>query len=374
LLTYSLTVERQLPYDIAATLSYTGTEGYNLVQVQEGNPAPPNGIPTAGNVCTTPLPAGQSPNLTSMFDNGTGTACWLTTVTAPRENTHFGTIQYFQPEGYSNYNSLQFAVVKRITRGLQFQSSYTWSHLIDNREGTAVADGGTDGTVTGTMPLKPSVDRGNGDYDQRQVYRFNLIYNFPKFSAENGVVSKFVNGWWMSTILSAQSGLPLNVVLGSNRSGSLNGAAAASIDRPDLVPGRTAYNITHGVSTSNGIDPCPTAGEPLGTQTLYFDPCAFTIPAAGFLGDVERNFLRGPGLTDLDFSLVKDTHFTSHESVMLEFRTEVFNILNRTNFAPPANSVYAATANVQAPTTNAGLITSTVGTSRQIQFALKLIF
>ncbi len=118
-------------------------------------------------------------------------------------------------------------------------------------------------------------------------------------------------------------------------------------------------------------------GRQLGTPALYYDPCAFTIPAAGFLGSAGRNLLYGPGLANLDFSLVKDTAIKKlGESGRLEFRTEFFNILNHANFAPPSRTVFAGIQNVEAPIANAGVITSTANgaTSRQIQFALKLLF
>ena len=105
------------------------------------------------------------------------------------------------------------------------------------------------------------------------------------------------------------------------------------------------------------------------------DPCAFAIPAAGFLGTAGRNILRTPGFANLDFSLAKDTAFGFlGEGGKLEFRAEFFNILNRVNFAVPNRTVFAASADVQAPLATAGQITSTVGTSRQIQLALKILF
>ena len=116
-------------------------------------------------------------------------------------------------------------------------------------------------------------------------------------------------------------------------------------------------------------------GRPLGTPQLYFDPCAFAIQPAGFLGTAGRNILRGPGFATLDFSLVKDTPLGFlGEGGKLEFRAEFFNILNRVNFQLPNKLVFAARADVEAALPTAGLITSTVGSSRQIQLALKVIW
>src|ERR1019366_7836223 len=116
------------------------------------------------------------------------------------------------------------------------------------------------------------------------------------------------SGWQASGILSLQSGYPFTPALQTNRSrsgvnvgGGVNGVG---IDRPDLVAGRNGANIVSG-TTAGCLGVAP--GQKLGTPNLYFDPCAFTIPAAGFLGTAGRNILRGPGLANLDFSLMKDT-------------------------------------------------------------------
>ncbi|OFW30077.1 MAG: hypothetical protein A3J28_10055 [Acidobacteria bacterium RIFCSPLOWO2_12_FULL_60_22] len=117
-------------------------------------------------------------------------------------------------------------------------------------------------------------------------------------------------------------------------------------------------------------------GQKLGTPTLYYDPCAFTIPALGFAGNAGRNILRGPGLANLDFSLVKNTPIRYlGESGRLEFRAEIFHVLNHANFDMPARTVFAAPPDVQPPLTSAGVIASPgSASSRQIQFALKLVF
>ena len=115
----------------------------------------------------------------------------------------------------------------------------------------------------------------------------------------------------------------------------------------------------------------------------YFDPNAFTLQPAGFLGTAGRNILRGPGFATLDFSLAKDTALRMlGESGKVEFRAEFFNILNRANFVTPgiglggnsAGVVFAGRSNTETPLATAGRITRTAGTSRQIQLALKILF
>ena len=158
-----------------------------------------------------------------------------------------------------------------------------------------------------------------------------------------------------SGILALQSGYPFTPNLSANRSRSQ--VAGAQADRPDLAPGRNNDNII------------------LGGPDRYFDPSAFTIPAAGFLGTAGRNILRGPGFANLDASLTKDAALGFlGESGKLEFRAEFFNILNRANFFGPDRVVYAGRADVENPLPTVGRITRTVSTARQIQFALKVRF
>ena len=122
------------------------------------------------------------------------------------------------------------------------------------------------------------------------------------------------------------------------------------------------------------------AGRPIGTPNLWFDPCAFAIEPLGTLGNEGRNIFPGPGLANLDFSVVKDTALPLlGEAGRLEFRAEFFNILNHPNFQMPANQVFSgsltAQQDVEAPVATAGQITTTGSyTARQIQFALKVLF
>jgi hypothetical protein len=194
-------------------------------------------------------------------------------------------------------------------------------------------------------------------------------------------------------ILSAENGYPLTPSVSTNRSQSRTGSSnPANLDRPNWAPGRNPYNATHGVSsgctegtgTNSVVVP---AGTPLGTPTHYFDPCAFVLEPVGVEGNVGRNSLIGPGLLDMDYSLVKDTSVKwLGEAGKVEFRAEFFNILNHPNFAQPTGrTVFSGTLTdtTENPVTNVGLIQSTAtgttatqssGNSRQIQFGLKIVF
>ena len=203
-----------------------------------------------------------------------------------------------------------------------------------------------------------------------------MVYYLPKVKA-NGLVGGFLNGWWVSSIIGIQTGLPFTVALNTNRSRSGQGGGGGGIDRPNLAPGRTAANITSGTTAGcAGV----AAGQKLGTPTLFYDPCAFELQPQGTLGNAGQNILEAPGQRNVDFSLVKDTAIRKlGEGARLQFRTEIFNLLNHPFFNFPNRIVYAGSAagsgpNIEPALSTAGVITSTIGTSRQIQFALKLIF
>ncbi len=378
LLSYNLAIERQLPFDIALTLAYAGSRGIDLAKLTDGNPEIPNGVlglvPASGGG-TTPgcvLPAAGAVNPASQIDT-IATSCF---VGASRRNSHWVSLDLFTTGASSYYNALQFGLTKRLTKGLQFQSAYTWSHATDDNPGYSNVEQTNVQSSHGVDPLHPNVDRGNSILNITNVWKLNVLYNLPKFSSSDGFMGKVTNGWWMSGIFSMQSGLPFTVDLNSNRSKSGLANSGAGNDRPDLNAGRTPSNITSGTLSAQ----CGTnlAGTQLGTPTLYFDPCAFSLQPQGFYGTAGRNILVGPTFRDLDYSLVKDTPFSKlGEGGKLELRLEVFNILNHPNFGMPARAVFAGTelpGVPGVPLSTAGVISTTANNSRQLQLALKVIF
>ena len=276
--------------------------------------------------------------------------------------------------GNSWYNSLQFGLAKRLSKGIQFQSSYTWSKLLDETQ----TQQSSDRAGYRADSVHRHLDKGPAGFDVAHSWRFNTIYRFPQMTP-GGALGKIVNGWWASGILSFQSGYPFYVRMSNDRARTQQGTISAN--RPDLVPGRNNANITSGAST--GCLGVP-AGTKIGAPNLYYDPCAFTVPAIGFLGTAGRGILRGPGFANLDLSLAKDTPLRFlGETGKLEFRAEFFNILNRVNFGTPgigggggnnAGNVLAGRADGERPLASAGIPINTSTTSRQIQFALKILF
>lgn len=380
---YNLAVQRELPWGVALTVAYAGSSGLHLIQQRQMNPNIPNGVPSGG-VCVAP-PSGTTINLASQVD-GTATSCFLPSTTRINPNTAVSSLAVSLGDGHSNYNALEVTLQKRLSKGFQLQSSYTWSRLIDNREAGQGADNFGAITTSGIDDLNMRTDRGPADFDLSDNWRTSAIYHVPNLTSSTGFLGKVVNGWGTSGILSVTSGYPFTVSLSSNRSRNMTGTAGAD-DRPDLIAGRNNSNMTSGV-TGAACGSIP-AGTKLGTPNLWFDPCAFTVQPIGFLGNAPRNMLRGPGFANLDFSVVKDTPIHKlGESGNLQFRAEIFNAFNHANFSIPANSTIflgnlaststgvgtAYTAAQQSPAATAGVITNTVNKSRQIQFAVKVIF
>ncbi|MBI2815969.1 MAG: TonB-dependent receptor, partial [Acidobacteria bacterium] len=343
MLQYNLTLERQLPGDMAVSLAYGGSRGINLPVIMDGNPTVPQVL-------------------------ADGRQFWAGNEL--RTNPNWNGIELYTAASNSWYNSLQFGLSKRLSKGIQFQSSYTWSKLIDESQSQVNSDNNATSDWT-SDPIHRETDRSVASFDVPHNWRFNMIYRFPQMPSGSAVTGALLNGWWLSGILALQSGYPLTPALNANRSRSKTGNGAAGIDRPDLVSGRHNSNITSGATAGcAGVRP----GQKLGTPNLYYDPCAFALQPLGFLGTAGRNTLRGPGVANLDFSLAKDTPVPRlGETGKLEFRAEFFNILNRPPFGSPNRIVFAGSALTEQPLATAGTITN-AGASRQIQFALKLVF
>jgi hypothetical protein len=360
LLQYNVAIERETPWNTAVAIAYAGSRGINLVRTVEGNPTVPQILSDGrefwpASPCL-PLP---SPQVNCV----------------QRLNPNWANIEFKTSGGNSWYNAMQVGFQKRLSNGLQFQNSYTWSKMLDITQGQLGADSQTSG-VFGTDTLRTRTDKGPADFDVTHVYRFNAIYYLPGINS-GGLVGKMFGGWWISGIYSLTGGYPFPVSVNSNRSRS--GVNGNNSDRADILPGRDNSNVTRGGSSgctlSNGTVIAP--GTPLGTPNLYFDPCAFGLQAPGFLGNSARNMFRGPGFSNVDFSLVKDTVLPQlGEEAKLQFRVEVFNLLNHPNFGIPNRTVFAGTETsaTPLPLPTAGQITTTSGTARQIQFALKFLF
>jgi hypothetical protein len=192
------------------------------------------------------------------------------------------------------------------------------------------------------------LNKGLSDFDIRHNFVFNSTWELPFAKLTKGAAGALAGGWQLSTILTMRSGVPFSPVLGFDRARALPRSGGAG-QLPDLVPGCSLNPV-------------------LGGADQYFDPNCFALPAAGTLGNVPRNSIIGPGFGSLDLALFKNIALGA--SRKLQLRAEGFNITNRVNLGLPAAAVFNSSGRVS----NAGQITSIVGTARQFQFGAKVEF
>ncbi len=247
-----------------------------------------------------------------------------------------GTVQAQFSEGNSDYNSLQAKVERRFSRGFGFLAAYTLSKGIDN--GPAPFDLG----VNHEQPQDPyhlSAERARSATDVRHNVVISYMWALPGARSAKGWRRTALAGWQLNGITSLHSGLPVNVV----RNGGVT-------DYEGLRP-----NVLRD----------PNLGDNQRTLTHYFDTAAFSVAQLGKKspGDAGRNIVNGPGFANFDLSLFKEVGIG--ESARVDLRVESFNILNHPNFGPPNGDFSSG---------QFGQITSTVGTPRIFQFAVKCRF
>ena len=377
---YNLVVQRQLARNLAISVAYVGTRGVHLWQQLEGNPTIPTAVVSGVQYWSNSVPFCQS---------GTIPTC--------RINPNFGAVNTNNTVGVSHYDSLQVVISKRLSGGLEAQGAYTYGHSLDTPIGQLIASdcAGAPGMDTGVSSNTRAYDYGPSCFDVRHNFRLSLLYHFPNLKS-NGLLSKLVNGWWTGNIVALQTGFPFTPILSTNRSNSGNLSTVpdrVDINTQTIAKGTLLTNAQGGsyVAAANFIPYNPDSVI-TGNPNQWFNPSMFHLqpmepcpnnPAltCGTLGNSARGILRGPNLAAWDFSLVKDTALPLlGEQGIIEFRTEIFNILNHANFGMPASATVfsgatsALGAYQQAPLPGVGQITTTATTSRQIQFALKLIF
>jgi carboxypeptidase family protein/TonB-dependent receptor-like protein len=266
---------------------------------------------------------------------------------------------------HSSYRALQTSVSQNQSRiGLNFQASYTFSRSIDDTSAVLGGLPSNAGTILQTLPQDPrhpETEKGVSTFDVTHVFTLSLFQALPleRINFLRPLSRKLTSGWQILNITTVTSGPPFSVYSGVQQTG----AGAGGTDRPDLAA------MPH-FSTSR-----PTREDYFGlganNSSFFFIPINVpggTGPNHGRFGTLGRDTFRGPGFRDFDVALIKDTPFGrrgKNEMGTLEFRAEFFNIFNIVNFSLPSNIVRG---------TGFGIISRTAGTSRQIQFSLKLIY
>lgn len=325
---WNVSLQRELAAQMVTTIAYVGSRGRNNYGARNANP--PIATPNADY------------NYGLQFGSGTGT----TLIENPLVNPNFGPMILAENISFSNYKSMQLGLVRRLSNGWQSQLSYTWSKCQDTGSGSWGLDRGTNFQ----NPYDPDSDLGRCAFDLRHNLVVNGMYQLP-FSG-----NQIVEGWQVSGIVNFRSGLPSNVTDGIIRAFDNQGAS----NRPNFVPGAAGCN---------GDPVLPKADRfPVGSNPRWINTACFQLPRLGELGNTPRNFVDGPNYINVDAALIKNVRAASWS---VQLRAEVFNLLNRTNFNVPAAAIFAGTGAVS-PT--AGTITTVVGTARQFQFGMKVMF
>ena len=257
-------------------------------------------------------------------------------INSVRPVTTIGTMNMNESSSRSNYNALWISANKRYSHGLTFTTSYTFSKSLDLN-----SVGSSNPQVQNAYNLR--AEHALSDFDARHRFVASLVYVLP-FHASNGW-SRLVEGWSLAPIINLQSGNPFSPIMATLNSGSL-----LAFDRPNYVFGQPVL-----------VD------NPKPSQ--WINKAAFTSNPPGTFGNAGRNIIRGPGFSDVDFSLAKNT--TIREGYSLQFRAEVFNILNHPNFGQPINSWNNASFGVITATRT---VRGDLGSSRQIQLGMKFLF
>ena len=325
-------------HDFKASAAYVATVGIHL-------PAPfyPNSY-TGADAAFAPF---------TTFDN-TG-----------RRTGGLGQIGIITSDSHSSYNALQTSLTKNSARlGLGLQASYTYSKSIDDTSsviGGSIAGAGVVLQTAPQDPWNPRAEKGVSTFDVTHVFTLSWIQllHLERVNFLRSAPKSLTSGWQFLNITTLMTGSPFTVYSGVQQTG----AGAGGTDRPDLVekPHFSTSRVVRADYFGRGDDNSSFFNIPINLPDG-------TGPNHGRLGTLGRSTFRGPGFHNFDVALIKDTpfgHRGNSEFGTLEFRAEFFNLFNIVNFGLPSNVVRGS---------GFGLISKTAGSSRQIQFSLKVIF
>ena len=371
LISWSLRVQRELSPNTLLTVGYVGSHGYHeLIGVDANEPVPvicpaspcPAVYPTWDP--SKPMSATNSPNIGFPIGSPLAGApvpagTYYIPPGTPKANPSLANTWTWFSAGTSTYNALQVDVTRRFSHGLSIRGVYTYSKALDDGDSlNQTTAGNAPGLVSN--PYNLGADKGRATFNATHVGVINAMYALPFGEGQKyatgfeGWKGALISGWSLASIVTLQTGFPLTPQLSYNPS---NNGDTRNPVRPFLNPAFTGPIV-------------------LGNPTKWFNPAAFIAPPSnsGFYGNAGRDTFTGPGLGTWDFSVLKDT--TIRERLHLQFRAEIFNLLNRANFNTPNLIVFTppTATNPTGVSGTAGAITSTSTTARQVQFGLKLLW
>jgi hypothetical protein len=347
---WNFTIQRELGRDWFAEVGYVGTKGSRLRSTYDPDQAT---LATPQNPVTIPYACGGGPGTCTIVDstneNVSARAPYLGIAPADFED--------FAPNSDSHYNALQATLAHRFSKGLYFQSAYTWSKSIDDVSTASVAF-----LTRVNNQDSGAASRGLSDFDRRQRSVTSAVYQLPFFANASGLTKGALGGWEASGVMILQSGAPFTIY--DPNGGTAYALASTPSSTATFNPGFSCSNAPSSGSIqsrlANWVNPAAYTPDPLATLSTGGNSDATVY------GNTPRNCIIGPPQKNVDFTLGKT--FKLGERQDLRFRTDFFNLFNHPSFAIPSATSVSASGGGSAP------ITSTIGTPRLIQFSLKYSF
>ncbi len=308
---WNLTLEHQFGSDSVVELAYVGSKGSKILSARDINQAEPSP---------------RQPN--------------------PRPLPQFADITFLESRSGSSYHSLQFRFQQRVRSGLTSLLSYTFAKSLDDSS-TFFSSSGDSNFPQNSA--NPGAEKGRSGFDLRQRFSFGYSYDLPlgqgrAFLSGGSLVSRLLTGWATHGIVTLQSGRPFTVAL-----------------LPEIDNSNTGIE-TLGFGANNRPNRVASGTLPNPGPEQWFDTRAFAFSSYGSFGNSGRNILTGPGYEDVSVSLIKDSRV--REGLDIQFRVELFNAFNHTNFALPdiflGSPTFGHISSAQSP--------------RRIQFGFKLVF
>src|SRR5713226_2504128 len=348
---WNLNVQYQLTPSVAAMVAYVGSRGvHQPFRVDDADMALPT-VTSAG---------------------------YLWDPNAIRLNDNYGSVRGMFYQGRSYFNALELQLAKRMSHGFQVQGTYTWGKSIDTSSATVAGDA-FGNSISSLNWFNMRLVRGLSDFNVGRTLVVNGTWDLPSAKSLSGPARWVTDGWELGLIFTVSDGVPFTPTWGTG-------------DDPAL----TQNNDDWAFPNRLGGPGCRTLTNP-GNPNNYIKTQCFAVPTAPDLafwtancvggdatslqcfnlrGNAGRNILIGPGITNLDFSVFKNNHIKRiSENFNVQFRAEIFNIINHANFAPPTtpdnSDIFFSDGT---PTGVAGLLLRKNTTAREIQYAIKIIF
>ncbi len=313
---YNLNIQRELPGAMILQAGFVGAQGRHLEMTYEGNPISPAGQAACA---ADPVCVQNRANQHVLYPSHA--------LYAP--GNVFASVGIQATNGDSSYNSLQVSLNKRLSYGLSFLASYTWSHSIDDTSGYENSANG----YRGINPFNFASNRGDSTFDARQRFVLSYDYEVPHFSrvTHNVFARTALDGWHFAGITTLQTGFPIEIADTGFR--SLSCDAYTFYGCPD-APNDVAPANTLDPRTSSAVNTTRNAANTTALPYYSFNPNDFALEPIGTLGNEGRNNFHGPGINNTDLDLSKRFYFLTEERRFLELRLEAYNVFNHTQFSP----------------------------------------